>query len=147
MTEDLKQALWELEEEKDKRRRAEEEITLTAHQNHPKNQFGALTEGEKENAVVLIGKDAANTSLLVPSTSPSDGEDKLVGGPENELEKEAALPSYQKPQELNLSSLQEMKPPAISAKQSSELHHDNQLQTLQVHQYDKWVCVGSFMGM
>uniref|UniRef100_A0AAQ4QNG3 Pericentrin/AKAP-450 centrosomal targeting domain-containing protein n=1 Tax=Gasterosteus aculeatus aculeatus TaxID=481459 RepID=A0AAQ4QNG3_GASAC len=131
VTEDLKQALWELEEEKDKRRRAEEEITLTAHQNHPKNQFGALTEGEKENAVVLIGKDAAYTSLLVPSTSPSDGEDKLVGGPENELEKEAALPSYQKPQELNLSSLQEMKPPAISAKQSSELHHDNQLQTLQ----------------
>ncbi|KAL6105456.1 pcnt [Pungitius sinensis] len=96
VTEELKQALWELEEEK---RRHAEEMNLTAHQ----NKCGALTEeGEKENAVVLMGKEAANTSLLVPSTSPSDGEDNL-----------------------------ETKPPAISAQQSSELSHDNQLQTLQ----------------
>ncbi|XP_062413118.1 pericentrin isoform X11 [Pungitius pungitius] len=130
VTEELKQALWELEEEK--RRHAEEEMNLTAHQNNLKNKCGALTEeGEKENAVVLMGKEAANTSLLVPSTSPSDGEDNLVGGPKTELENEATLLSHQKQQELNLSSLQETKPPAISAQQSSELSHDNQLQTLQ----------------
>ncbi|KAM8917072.1 pericentrin isoform 2-T2 [Spinachia spinachia] len=128
VTEELKQALWELEEEKEKRRHAEEEMNSTAHQNNLKNKFCALTEeGRKENAVVLMGKVAANTSLLVPSISASDGEDKLVGGPKYE----AALPSHQKPQELNLSSLQEMKPPAISTQQSSELSHDNQLQTLQ----------------
>ncbi|XP_054469221.1 pericentrin isoform X2 [Anoplopoma fimbria] len=131
VTEELQQALWELEEEKEKRRHVEEEMNLKAHeQDNLKNKLSALME-EKENAVMLTGKEADETSLLVPATSQSEGGDKLVGGPKNEQEKEAPLPSHQKQQELLLLSLQEMKQPAISAKQSPEFSDDNQLQTLQ----------------
>ncbi|XP_034381587.1 pericentrin isoform X4 [Cyclopterus lumpus] len=133
VTEELKQALWELEEEKDKRRHAEEETNLKAHdQDNLKNKLSALMEErEKEKAVMSMGKEAAETSLLVPATSPSEGEDKLVGGPKNEQEKDAALTSHQKPQELLFLSLQETKQQAISDKQSPELGDDNRLQTLQ----------------
>ncbi|XP_068574033.1 pericentrin isoform X2 [Cebidichthys violaceus] len=133
VSEELKQALWELEEEKDTRRRVEEEMNLNAHdQEDLKNKLSALMEErKKENAVMLFGKEAAKTSLLGPATSPSEGGSELVGEPKNEQEKEAALPSHQKQQELMFLSLQEMKQPAISAKQSPELSHGNQLQTLQ----------------
>ncbi|XP_068436282.1 pericentrin [Clinocottus analis] len=133
VSEELKQALWELEEEKDKRRHAEEELNLKAHdQDNLKNKLSALMEERgKETAVMLMGKEAAETSLLVPAISPSEVESKLVGGPENEQEKEAAIPSHQKQQELLFLSLQEIIQPAISAKQSSEPSDDNQLETLQ----------------
>ncbi|XP_074517504.1 pericentrin isoform X8 [Sebastes fasciatus] len=133
VTEELQQALWELEEEKEKRRHIEEEMNLKAHeQDNLKNKLSALMEErEKENAVMLTGKETAETSLLVPATSPSEGEDKLVGELKNEQEKEAALPSHQNQQELLLLSLQEIKQPAISAKQNPELRDDSQLQTLQ----------------
>ncbi|KAK9534370.1 hypothetical protein VZT92_009414 [Zoarces viviparus] len=103
VTEELKQALWELEEEKDTRRRVEEEMNLKAHdQDNLKNKLGALMEeGKKENAV-MFGKEAAETSLLGPSTPPSEGGNKP-----------------------------EMKQPEISANQSPELSHDSRLQTLQ----------------
>ncbi|XP_031703854.1 pericentrin [Anarrhichthys ocellatus] len=129
VTEELKQALWELEEEKDTRRHVEEEMNLKAHdQDNLKNKLGALMEErKKENAVMLFGKEAAETSLLGPATSPSEGGNKPVG----EQEKEAALPSHQKQQELMFLSLQEMKQPEMSAKQSPELSHDSRLQTLQ----------------
>ncbi|XP_062252996.1 pericentrin isoform X2 [Platichthys flesus] len=118
VTEELRQALWELEEEK--RRRVEEEMN---DQDDLKNKLGALMEeGEKEIAAMFVGKEAADTPLLAPSTGPSEKEDKLVG----ELEKEAGFLSHQKQPEMLVSSLQEMK-------QSAELRHDNQLQTLQAH--------------
>lgn len=149
VTEELRQALWELEEEKEKRRHIEEEMNSKAHeQDNLKNKLSALMEErEKENEVMLMGKEAAETSLLVPATSPSEEENKLVGELKNKQENEAALPSHQKQQELLLLSLQEIKQPAISAKQRPELGDDNQLQTLQVHQYDKWVCVNSLIRM
>ncbi|XP_039994200.1 pericentrin isoform X3 [Xiphias gladius] len=130
VTEELRQALWELEEEKEKRSHVEEEMNLKAReQGILKNKLSALME-EKENAVVLMGKEAAETLLLVPDTFPSEEEDKPVG----ELKKEAAPPSHQKQQqELLASSLQEIKQSADSAKQSPELKDDNQLKTLQAH--------------
>lgn len=149
MTEELQQALRELEEEKDKRRHAEEEMNLKARdQDDLKNKLGALMEeSSKEKAVLLMGKEAAETSLLVPAFSPPEVEDKLLGGPENEQEKEAALSSHQKQLELLFLSRQEIKQQAISGKPSPELAVDNQLQTLQVQQYDVWLCVDSFIEM
>jgi len=103
---------------------------LKAHeQDNLKNKLSALMEErEKENAVLLTGKEAAETSLLVPVITPSEEEDKLVGELKN---KQAALPSHQKQQDLLLSQ-QEIKQPAISAEQILELRDDKQLQTLQV---------------
>ncbi|KAL3049416.1 hypothetical protein OYC64_008804 [Pagothenia borchgrevinki] len=130
VTEELRQALWELEEEKEKKRLVEEEMNLKAHeQDNLKNKLSALMEErEKENAVLLTGKEAAETSLLVPVITPSEEEDKLVGELKN---KQAALPSHQKQQDLLLLSQQEIKQPAISAEQILELRDDKQLQTLQ----------------
>lgn len=147
VTEELRQALWELDEEKEKRRHVEEEMNLNAHeQDNLKNKLSALMN-TRENAVMLTGEEAAEPSPPAPATSPSEEEDKLVGELKNEQEKEAGFPSHQKQQELLLLSPQEIKQPAISAKQSPELRDDNQLQTLQVHQYDKWVCVNSLIGL
>ncbi|XP_076604354.1 pericentrin isoform X2 [Chaetodon auriga] len=131
VTEELRQALWELEEEKEKRKHVEEEMNLKAHeQDNLKNKLSALMEERgKENAVLLMGKEAAETCLLVPSPSPSEEADKLVEELKNE--KEDALPSHQTQQELLLLSLQEIKQASESAKQSPELRDDNQLQTLQ----------------
>ncbi|KAM6917864.1 pericentrin isoform 2-T2 [Lycodopsis pacificus] len=104
VTEELKQALWELEEEKDTRTRVEEEMNLKAHdQDNLKNKLSALMEErKKENAVMLFGKEAAETSLLGPATSPSEGRNKP-----------------------------EMKQSEISAIQSPGLSHHSRLQTLQ----------------
>ncbi|XP_035529571.1 pericentrin [Morone saxatilis] len=135
VTEELRQALWELEEEKEKRRHVEEEVTLKDHeQDNLKNKLNALMEEkEKENAVMSMGKKAAETSLLVPATPLSEEGDKLVGELRNDRKKEAALPSHQKQQELLLLSLQEIKQASESAKHSPGLRDDNQLQTLQAH--------------
>lgn len=60
VTQELKEALWELEAEKEKRRCVEEEINIRAQeQDNLKNKLSALTE-EKEKAtdVMLLGQDA-----------------------------------------------------------------------------------------
>lgn len=134
VTEELRQALWELEEEKERSRHVEEEISLKTHeQDNLKNKLSAFVEErEKENAVTLMGKEGAETSLLVPAISSSEGGDKLVGKLKNEQEKEAALSSHQKQQELLILSLREIKETSKSSKQSPELRDDNQLQMLQV---------------
>ncbi|XP_029316030.1 LOW QUALITY PROTEIN: pericentrin [Cottoperca gobio] len=131
VTDDLRQALWELEEEKEKRIHVEEEMNLKVHEQD--NLKNIMEEREKEKAVMLTEKEASETSPLVPATSPSEEKNKLVGELKNKLEKEAALPSHQKPQELLLLSQQDIKQPTIPAKQSPELRDDNQLQTLQAH--------------
>ncbi|XP_070699119.1 pericentrin [Pempheris klunzingeri] len=135
VTEDLRQALWELEEEKEKRRGVEEEMNLKAHeQDNLKNKLSALLEErEKENAVMLMGKAAVDSSLQVPATSPSEEGHKLVGELKNEQGKEAALLSHQKQQDPLVLSLQEIKQASNSAKQSPELKDANQMQTLQAH--------------
>lgn len=137
VTEELRQALWELEEEKEKRRHAEEELNLKAHEHdNLKNKHSALLEErEKENAVIGMGEDTAETLLLVADNFPSEEEDKLAGELENEPEKEAALPSHQKQQEPLVSSLQEMNQSADSVRHSPELSDDNQMQTLQVYRH------------
>lgn len=96
---------------------------MKAHeQDNLKSKLSALMEKrEKEKAVLLTGKEAAETSLLVPAITPSEEEDELVG----ELK--------QKQQDLLLLSQQEIKQPAISAEQILELRDDKPLQTLQVH--------------
>lgn len=125
VTEELRQALWELEEEKEKRRHVEEEMNLKAHeQDNLKNKLSALMEErENQNAVMLVGKEAERC-LLVPAFSPSEEGDQPVGVPK--YEEEAAL-----------LSLQEMKQDSQSTKQSPELGDDNQLHTLQVYQVNE----------
>ncbi|CAN9502418.1 unnamed protein product [Ophioblennius macclurei] len=129
VTEELKQALWELEEEKAKRSLEEETSMKAAEQDNLKNKPGALLEGGgKENILMLTG-EIDETSLLVPATFSSEEEEKLM----KEQEKET-LSSQQEQREPLESSLQEIKQAAISAKDSPELFRDdNQLQTLQVH--------------
>lgn len=133
VTEELRQALWELEEEKEKRRHVEEEMNLKAHeQDNLKNKLSALMEErENKNAVMLVGEEAERC-LLVPAFSPSEEGDQLVGGPK--YEKEAALASPRKQHEP---SLQEMKRDSESTKRSPELGGVNQLQTLQVYQVNE----------
>ncbi|XP_041668237.1 pericentrin isoform X2 [Cheilinus undulatus] len=131
VTEELRQALWELEEEKEKRRHIEEEMNSKTHEHdNLKNRLSALME-ERENVVMFMGKEAAETSLLLPDVSPSEEGQKLVGELQNESEKEAALRSHQKQQEVFELSLQGIKEPSKSAKQSLEFEDDKQLQTLQ----------------
>lgn len=141
VTEELRQALLELEEEKEKRREVEEEMNLKAYeQENLKNKLSALLEErEKEKAVMLTGKEAeisAETSLLVPATFPLVEEDKLVGELWTEKES-AALLSHQKQEELLVASQLEMKQTAESTKQSPELGDDNKLRTLQVYSENK----------
>ncbi|XP_073339040.1 pericentrin isoform X2 [Pagrus major] len=128
VTEELRQALWELEEEKEKRSHVEEEMNLKAHeQDNLKNKLSALME---ENAVMLMGKEATETHLLVSATSQSEEGDKLVGELKDEQEKEAAVLAHQKQLELLKSSLQEI---SKSANQGAKLLVDKHLQILQAH--------------
>ncbi|KAM8737047.1 pericentrin isoform 2-T2 [Acanthopagrus schlegelii] len=126
VTEELRQALWELEEEKEKRRHVEEEMNLKAHeQDNLKNKLSALME---ENAVMLMGKKATETHLLVPATSQSEEGDKLVGELKDEREEEAAVLAHQKQLELVKLSLQEI---SKSTNQGAKLIVDKHLQILQ----------------
>lgn len=128
VTEELRQALWELEEEKEKRRHVEEEMNLKAHeQDNLKNKLSALME---ENAVMLMGKEATETHLLVPATSQSEEGDKPVGELKDERENEVAVLAHQKQLELLKLSLQEM---SKSANQDAKLTVDKHLQILQVY--------------
>lgn len=102
-------------------------------QDNLKNKFSALMEEREQETAVILGKETAETLLLVPDSSSSEQEDKVVG----ELESEAALLSHQKQQALLVSSLQEIKQNGGCAKQSRELRDDNQLQNLQVNQYNE----------
>ncbi|XP_028252082.1 pericentrin isoform X2 [Parambassis ranga] len=135
VTEELRQALWELEEEKEKRRHTEEEMNLKA-QEQGSQKSALIEERENENAIIVMGNEAKITddaSLLIPSTVPSEEEDKLVGELKKEQEKEVALCSHQNQQELLVSSQQEIKQTADSARESSKLTDGNQLQTLKAH--------------
>uniref|UniRef100_A0A3Q3MWM4 Pericentrin n=1 Tax=Labrus bergylta TaxID=56723 RepID=A0A3Q3MWM4_9LABR len=102
VTEELRQALWELDEEKEKRREVEEEMNSKSHeQDNLKNKLSALMEErENEKGVIFMGQGAAETSLPLPDASSSEEGDKPVGEQESEPEKEAALQSHQKQQEL-----------------------------------------------
>lgn len=67
-------------------------MNLNAHEQDKLNKLSALMEErEKESAATLMGEEAAETCPLVPTCTPSEEGDKLVGEPKNE--KEAALPS------------------------------------------------------
>lgn len=123
VTEELRQALWELEEEKEKRRHIEEEINSKAHVQDDLNSKHSAFIEERE---MFMGKEAAETLLLVSDASLSEQDNKMVWG----LEEEAALLSQQK---LLVSSLHEINQSGDSAKRSPVLRYDNQLQTLQAH--------------
>ncbi|KAK2826427.1 hypothetical protein Q5P01_020641 [Channa striata] len=72
VTEELRQALWELEEEKERRRHVEEEMNLKAHDyDNLKNKLSALTEEkENENAIMLMEKESPETAVLASDSSP-----------------------------------------------------------------------------
>ncbi|KAM4541725.1 pericentrin isoform 3-T3 [Odontesthes bonariensis] len=138
VTEELRQALWELEEEKEKARLMEEERNSQAReQDGHENELGALfEEREEDNAVILMGQGAersAETSLLVSDHFPSEEEDKLAGERREEKEERAALFSHQNQQEMQVSSLQEINLSADSTKESPKLNDDIQMQTSQAH--------------
>uniref|UniRef100_A0A3Q3K048 ELK domain-containing protein n=1 Tax=Monopterus albus TaxID=43700 RepID=A0A3Q3K048_MONAL len=118
VTEELRQALWELEEEKEKRRHIEEEINSKAHVQDDLNSKHSAFIEERE---MFMGKEAAETLLLVSDASLSEQDNKMVWG----LEEEAALLSQQK---LLVSSLHEINQSGDSAKRSPVLRYDNQLQ-------------------
>lgn len=114
VTEELRQALWELEEEKEKRKHFEEK----AHeQDEQKNKFSTLME-EQENPVML-GKETTASVLFTSNTSSTELEHNVVG----ELKSETAL---------LVSSLQEMKQNGDCAKQMEGFRDDDQLEKLQV---------------
>lgn len=60
VTDELKEALWELEAEKEKRRHVEEQMNTRAQeQDNLKNKLSALMEErEKATDVMLLGQDA-----------------------------------------------------------------------------------------
>lgn len=119
MTEELRQALWELEEEKEKWRDVEEMNSKVHEQDNLNNKFSALMEeSTKENVVTLQGNEAAETCLLASAYSPSEEGDDLI--------------REDKTEELLVVSLQETTRASDCAKQSPNLRNDNQLQTLQV---------------
>lgn len=122
VTEDLRQALWDLEEEKEKRRHVEEDIILKIQeQDDLKNKLSALIEEkEKESAPIF----------LATACSPADKGDKLIEEQHNI--QEAALSSDQKESELLIVSVQEAAEASESAKDSLDLSNVSQMQTLQV---------------
>lgn len=139
VTEELRQALSEVDEEKEKRKRVEEEMNLKAQeQDNLKNKFSALMEEREKEKAAMFEKEAAENLLLAPDTFQSEESDKVVG----ELENEAKLQSLQKQQVLLVSSLHDMKQKGDKPRQ--ELRDVSQMQTLQVSLNNK-VCVNSLL--
>lgn len=126
VTEELRQALWELEEEKEKRRHVEEEMKLKAHeQDDLKNKFSALMEEKgNRNTDVLMEMESAKTCQLVHA-------DDLVVDQRNE--KHTALPLHKRQIDLQVDFLHMATQTSESAKQSIEPYGGTQLQVLQVY--------------
>ncbi|KAM9354836.1 pericentrin [Pholidichthys leucotaenia] len=118
VSEQLSQARWELEEEKEKRRHFEEMTLKSPEQNDLKTTPVALLEEEKEEAEIPPPVSAA---------FQLEEDHKLLG----ELKEEVALCCHQKQEELHVSSLEEIKETPDCAKESPQLKDDNQLQRLQ----------------
>lgn len=117
----------EVEEEKEKRRRVEEEMNLKAQEeDNLRNKFSALMEEREKETVVMLGNAVTENLLLAPKTSLADV--YHLG----ELGNEAARQSLQKQQVLLVSSPQDVKEKGDCAKQSQELRDVSELQTLQV---------------
>lgn len=121
VTDELRQTLWELQEEKEKRRCVEEDMLLRIHeQDDLKNKLHALTE-EKENAAIL----SASTYTL------AEGKDELTEEQHNT--KEMALPSDQMKSKLLIASVQEAAEASASAKDGLDDSNVSQTQALQVY--------------
>lgn len=121
VTEELRQALWELEEEKEKRRQIEEDMILRIQeQDDLKSELGALLEEkEKQNAVTLLA-----------NTPAGEGD---VWKEEQLNMKEMALPSDHKEGALMIVSVQEAGEASESVKDGLDLSNVGQIQTLQVY--------------
>ncbi|XP_011617110.2 pericentrin isoform X3 [Takifugu rubripes] len=120
VTDELRQTLWELQEEKEKRRHVEEDMILRIHeQDDLKNKLHALIE-EKENAAIL----SASTCTL------AEGEDELIEEQHNT--KEMALPSDQMKSKLLIVSVQEAAEASAFAKDGLDHSNVSQTQALQV---------------
>lgn len=118
VTEELRQALWELEEEKEKRRCLEEDMSLRIQeQDDLKNKFSAFIE-EKEKAATLFA---------TTYTTAEEG-DELIKEQHNM--KETALSSDQKERKLPIVPVPEA---SESSKDSLDLSSVGHMETLQVH--------------
>ncbi|XP_061599182.1 pericentrin isoform X2 [Cololabis saira] len=116
VTDDLRQALWELEEEKEKRRLIEEEMNLKANeQDKLENHLGALLEKQEAEA---------ETPLLISASVPLEDENELSDEP---LKKKAP----QNQQDDQLWCQDEIKATNDSARENPKLSDDLQMHTLQ----------------
>lgn len=121
VTDELRQTLGELQEEKEKRRHVEEDMILRIpEQDDLKNKLHALIE-EKENAALL----SASTYTL------AEGEDELIE--EQHITKEMALPSDQMKSKLLIVSVQEAAEASGSANDGLDHSNVSQTQALQVY--------------
>uniref|UniRef100_A0A4W5KUS0 ELK domain-containing protein n=1 Tax=Hucho hucho TaxID=62062 RepID=A0A4W5KUS0_9TELE len=163
VSEKLQDANWELEEEREKRRRAEEEVSLKTHEeDNLKNRLCTLLEEkemerlnsspllEKEGGTLLPSQERVMEQLkeekslllsrlqqqeeLLSSVRLEKGSNKEKEGELREVEEEkSVLLSRLRQQEQLVSSLQEVKQAGDSV--SSEVHalFGQQLQSLQTH--------------
>lgn len=121
VTNELRQTLWELQEEKEKRRYVEEDMILRIHeQDDLKNKLHASIE-EKENVAIL----SASTYTL------AEGEDELLDEQHNT--KEMALPSDQMKSKLLIVSALDAVEASASAKDDLDHSNVSQTQALQVY--------------
>lgn len=127
----------ELKDEREKRRRAEEEINVKAHeQDNLKNKLSALLEERDKEREEMKGREKEKereTSLLLPSTFPGKEPEKLQGELREVQEESAVLLSHLKQQEQLGFSLQEMKQAGDSVTSEVQTLFGKQLQALQVH--------------
>ncbi|KAM9707457.1 pericentrin isoform 3-T3 [Menidia menidia] len=136
VTDELREALWELEEERQKRRLVEEKINShpCEHYSLDGKHSALFEEEEKENAVISMEQEAesvAGTSQLVSDPLALEEEDKLAGELKEMKEEKAALASPKNQQEVQVSSLWEINLPAGATKESPKPIDDIQSQTLQ----------------
>lgn len=124
VSEELRQALWELEEEKEKRRCIEEDMSLRIQeQDDLKNEVSAFIE-EKEKISILFAT----------TYTPGEEGDGLIKEQRNM--KERALSSDQEASKLLIVSVPEA---SQSARDSLDLSTVGQIPTLQVS-HCRWIC-------
>lgn len=128
VTEELRQALWELEEEKEKRRRIEEKMSLRIQEHDDrKNKPSAFIEENGEAAI-----------LSATTCTPTEEGDGLIEELHNM--KETALSSDQEESKLLIVSVPEAAKASDPAKNSLDLNSVGQIKTLQVY-HCRWTCV------
>lgn len=128
-TEELRQALWELEEEKEKRRCLEEDMSLRILEQVDLNSKLSAFIEEKEKAAIRFAT----------AYTPAEERDGLIEEQHNL--KEAALSSDQEETKLLIVTVPEAAEASESAKDDLDLSSVGQIKTLQV----QYITVDAFV--